>query len=1040
MEDYFKNSSIFKHSILGYDLNSITDLVIDLYNKNGNKNEDTISNIDYQISYKLKNDIFIISFNDINYKIEKNPFLFYHKKNVLLGKTYSYEIFEKFIKSIFDKFDVYNDNNKELKSKEDILNNPSRKFILKEKNKFSLEIFNLLNFKRDFIPNEINNIIIPQSQLSPIPSKEFYLNNKNINIVLEHRNKFLMIIKEFMENWNEKIFIIYGCDGIGKTVTFIYLSNLFNKFKVLYFNLKIIMSDKKESYDLFTFEIMRYFTICNKQEQNIKNIKDFNYKQYLNELNNINKSNFNFWKELINFVKSKSCEEETLLIIDQFKDIYEEDQDFNLNQLKYIILNEITSFKLLISFSVNNSNTKNKLMEDFKYCSYESPINISYSQKKEINNTDTFEKIFENIDLNENKNYKDDQDDGNFLHIYLFNGSDEQKENKNKEIKENKSDYDIKNINSIVDTNINDINNMDKSFETNKLNKIKIIYINQMISLKNLGEIDILKYFDIFDFNPKYYVKFLKFISDFPYNSLDILFKKFLENTYNHIHKKLMKYYNETQSNNLINESIIELLKLKDLVDNKIKFTTPILIKYIKEYPIKYIKIKIYNKTNETEDNYIQNIIDLNNQFKDTEFYFEYCFPFFGLILSKIIYMNENYYSINYDNLSGSAQGSYIEQKIKRTFIYEKYFFENIKLRYVWNFTSLNNDISKNINQIDYENFEKIKYDENEKNLNLPFSVCYIVPGSQNNKNIDSALLIPNLNDKIFKLVTFQIKHGKDLEIRSKKEYIKYSFLTKKKFEMLYNIQISNVYFYFILTNEFKNDNNIKNLKDKNISYLLFSLREHILFIKENKKLSLNDLINTNAEILEIENNNEEERLNNKIELIKKFEIFLKKKRFNGIKITRNIYENGRKIIFNKDKGLRLSNTQRQNIINLLKTEFKIKYDFTIKYVFNIKINEVFNLTSNLDLFGVFYYKNNIYIIYKIFIIQIDEIINNKNLHINKNINNEYNYVNVYNYMKIINENEKNIRFQFPDKCIKIDEIKNENYIYIFKIYYINKH
>ena len=36
----------------------------------------------------------------------------------------------------------------------------------------------------------------------------------------------------------------------------------------------------------------------------------------------------------------------------------------------------------------------------------------------------------------------------------------------------------------------------------------------------------------------------------------------------------------------LKNESIVELIKLKDLVDNKVRFTTPIIFKYIKEFQI----------------------------------------------------------------------------------------------------------------------------------------------------------------------------------------------------------------------------------------------------------------------------------------------------------------------------------------------------------------------------------------------------------------------------------------------------------------------
>ena len=115
-----------------------------------------------------------------------------------------------------------------------------------------------------------------------------------------------------MDSWKERILIIYGCDGIGKSATFIYLSNLFNKYKVLYFNLKIIMSNKEESYNIFTFEIMRYFTV-NRKYSDMEEVNKINYQDYLDYIKNIKKEDFNFGEELIKFIKYKQCNYETLL-------------------------------------------------------------------------------------------------------------------------------------------------------------------------------------------------------------------------------------------------------------------------------------------------------------------------------------------------------------------------------------------------------------------------------------------------------------------------------------------------------------------------------------------------------------------------------------------------------------------------------------------------------------------------------------------------------------------------------------------------------
>ena len=480
-----------------------------------------------------------------------------------------------------------------------------------------------------------------------------------------------------------------------------------------------------------------------------------------------------------------------------------------------------------------------------KACIYksfiESSIIINYPKKNEINPEDDFEKSLDNIELEKNKNYSENQDDGNFNNIYFFNGYIENKkednvqniENKKSEVNNNSDDNNKGNLSTNRNIINEEKNKKDTSSSIYNSNQIKIIYINQLVSLKDIKDDKIIEYLDLFNYNPKYYIKFQNFILKYPNDSLHSVLTKFLEITYTQISKKIMKYYNETEANILKNEPIIELIKLKDLVDNKVTFTAPVLIRYIEEYPIKWIKIKISkNIKNDKEDI----IIDLNNQFYDTEFNFEYCFPFFGLILSKIIYMNENYHLINYENLSGSAKGSFIEQKIKRSIIYDKCFYEDIKLRYVWDFTSPIKEVSKDINQIDYINFEKIIYDENAINLVLPISTYYIVPSSQINKNLDSAILSPYLADnRMFNLITFQIKQGKGSEIKTKKEYVKYSFIAKNKFQELYNIIISKVYFYFIITKESGTEQNIGDLNSKNISFLFFSLKEHIIFKEENK-------------------------------------------------------------------------------------------------------------------------------------------------------------------------------------------------------------
>ena len=97
--------------------NFIFDKVLNIYNTNRNtiQNKDEKNGI--QFSYILNNNIFKINYNNIEYEIEKEPFIFYNEENKLLGKVYDVQSFIKLMKSIIDILEIYNDKNIELKLK-----------------------------------------------------------------------------------------------------------------------------------------------------------------------------------------------------------------------------------------------------------------------------------------------------------------------------------------------------------------------------------------------------------------------------------------------------------------------------------------------------------------------------------------------------------------------------------------------------------------------------------------------------------------------------------------------------------------------------------------------------------------------------------------------------------------------------------------------------------------------------------------------------------------------------------------------------------
>jgi len=1015
-----KLKSLFSHKIDKFNLDILNEEVIKQYNVK-NENGSIIFNkteVKFQLSKDKK--IITISFGKITYNIRINPYFLYFEEKTsdnCIGKFYNAERLKRLFKKIENLYDLFLDNNI-ISNLEEILKNENyNTIIIKAKSKkLNLNEFLLLNKKRNFDPQNKIELFNDKFELSPFPDEELNYFNENINLVLDKRNKLVELINNFMKIDEQIELKIFGCYGIGKTMTYLYLSNIFKDYKILYFNLKKFIPKKEittkiDEYNLFVKEIMRYFTISVEESKNDSEINE-NYNLYLNEIQAVSKTNFDFWKELIKFMKSNSLEYDTLLIIDQFK---ENEENLNgLSNLKDLLFdNGISSIKLLISYSVNDTN-KDELIYYLQENSQNSPNEIINPESEQ---KEPFEKRFEKIDIDSQVFYDDNTDDENFKRIivlnykYDINSSNNTNENENN--KENSTQNNIINANYI-----------NESINNNIFSRKKIIYINSLVSIREIIDEKYEKYLKIFNFNPKYYVKFMNFISKHPKENLDDLYKEFLEITYFGIKHKIDTFFGKKGSSSLSNESITNLLFLKDLIDNKIEFTSPILVSYAKKFPMKYIKIKIKKETEKDDDDDEQNIIDLNQQFNNQKFYFDYCFPFFSFILSKIIYMSENNYVINFQDLSGSAIGSFIEQKFKVNIIYENWFQEKIELRYVLNFSTLKEYNNKSINQIDLTNFKEIEYDENIKKINLSKLVHYIVPGSHINKELDSAILIPEF-DGTFCLITLQLTKAKDYKIKDKEEYIQASFIAKTKFENLYNIKINNVHFYFVLIDEFQTEKTINNLITKQISYLLFSLKNKNITKDGEKILSVYNLkskdsaISQNSDIidkdLDIKNNS-----------ISEIEFFLRKKRGQGPIITRNMYERARLEIFKRDKGLRITNKERNNIINKIKSFYEIKYNFTIKYVFKIRYKELLKLSKYKKLFGLFVYNKIMFIYHDYILMSLDEKNNNIVTIVNnmKEIKDEIN----------INENNRNSYFHYSKNRISLNEIK-EKEIYVFKIF-----
>ena len=127
----------------------------------------------------------------------------------------------------------------------------------------------------------------------------------------------------------------------------------------------------------------------------------------------------------------------------------------------------------------------------------------------------------------------------------------------------------------------------------NQTDLSKIIYINSLISLRGYIKDHYINYLDLFNYYPKYYVKFKNYAlkKENLNKKLDEIYIQFLDGIYFQIKEKLKKFSSKKGYDDIFsNDSIILLIKIKDLVENQISFTSPILIEYSKKFPMKYLK------------------------------------------------------------------------------------------------------------------------------------------------------------------------------------------------------------------------------------------------------------------------------------------------------------------------------------------------------------------------------------------------------------------------------------------------------------------
>ena len=692
------NEKIFYARINGKNISNIIGKIYDLFEKNENvSNGEICKDPDLgTISYSLIDYQIKISFSNLN-------------KEFFILRQYIYLINEKKIENkllIFTKPDLEQAFKKYSNSYYFLINNiivsdinkileahPSTIMLrLKEDPDISLEIFKSLNNKYN-ISNE-DSIIMKTNELisQDIYSLGIYRDSE-INLVIKKRNKLIDEIKNFMNDIEEVIMKIYGVDGIGKSMTFVYLTSLKNDFKIIYFNLKeFYLKERLELINLFKSQLANYYTeqISN-SEENSKEIDMINkntFNDYTESMKQFEekisyKNEVNFWYLLDIFLEmiSKNYRMKVLLIIDQYK--IENDKENKLYNLEKNLIENISNIKLLVVSSLNDMRVKTEFIGILKNLSNLKSKKLI--KKVEINrdepNSITEEKIIEDIfkDFPENNLEKDDS----FTKIKKF-------EDKNVDIK--------KEINKKKDSNNEDIteniyiDKIEKFFNNQKFKiyknnkKYRIIYINDLISIKDMKSENkkIQNKLKEFNYNPKYYNKFKNNVnSPITKKSLNEAYDSFLMNQFENIKSKILDFYEKFSTKfdiNLKDRDIgLMLIQLRMIVEEKIDLDFDSLIYYLNKFPIKYLKII---QIDDTEDN---NFLRLNENISNYKFRIEYIFPFLKFVINRLLYEYGNNRCIKCSDLPPSGIGSFLEKQIRREILINK-IFDDFHCRNVWNF------------------------------------------------------------------------------------------------------------------------------------------------------------------------------------------------------------------------------------------------------------------------------------------------------------------------------------------------------------------
>ena len=902
-------------------------------------------------------------------RIFQNPIIIKNERDLEFGKIFDKDSLETFFSIYSNDYDIYDDNS--IINLEEALINIPKELKLKKRRPNEYDLFSSLNYKKEMPETGINDII-ETNNLTPVNLYSLNIKrDQNLEIILENRDYFIDEILKFISSQDITL-KIFGCDGIGKSLTFLYLTSLRNDFKIIYFNLKEI-NQSNNKLKLIEYQLMIYFstdvTDIKEKDQKEKLCKYFyqNYLEKIQLLENEFDKDSDFWDILEYLIhKNDNNLKKLVYIIDQYKS---ENENFNkVNTIQKMIIEKKKNIKLIISSSLNDKSVKSDFIGVLKnFEKKEENIN----KNKVIKNIDDLidkqcDKIFK--DYSPNQDYMNDMtsyDKLNFKdyfpRIKIFN-------------KKISQETYIKNIPKISSND-----NETKSIPINE--RVKIIYLNNLISVKNIvnEKKELLNLLTNFHYNPKYYYKLKQFSENFKKLSLKEIYPIFLQNINTNISRKIKEFYKNYNLKTFLNldfEPIMvgKLVLLFSLVEDEVFMNFNELIRLIESFPLKYIKIIPINVEKD-------NIINIDSNISNYKFKLKYSFPFIKFIISKLIFDKGNHGCLRHIN-QNNGLGVFLEIQIKKSIILDKILGE-FEYRSFWSFDDLNKSEQENCNEgINIFNLRELNLDDiNKSNIDLIEKNYYICPEKSNNKYIDSILLIPdNKRKNTFILIAFQITIKKN-KIYSLLEYHQATVFASSKIKSVYKIDISKKYFVFVLAKDYINDSTQNKLLIEKIPFIFYSTIEKKFYKNKIKKiLDILYLFDDYYKVKDYQSIIEEETFEHKrANLLLLNSILNRKRRRDNRGISKNIFSFGRKKIYNEDFSLILPQKIKDDIItNILKKE---KDTITIEYISKINFSRISEIPKEDNFLGVFFYRKNYFVYYKSLL-----------LHSNTNLSEEQKY------------------------------------------------